>query len=157
MEFLSFLWSFLTFNLAYVWLQSGLSPDLSLDQAITQMGVAGVIFIIWAVTFRFFSKNQATNNSMLHEKYQKTLEENNYKFKAALDLMHAQNREMLNEQARRYDEIIKRIESVASTNNHNLLEMMNRQFSIMEKDHEFKEAILGAIVEVNSQLKHKGN
>ncbi len=113
----------------------------SIEGIITQLGVAGLIFIIWLFTFRHFTKQQIQHYKDLHDSYAKTLDAFTSRYERTLKEVQEQN-----------DKIVKRLEDQNTEHQKQLTGMINRLFTNQEKEFAYKEELTGVLTALHNKL-----
>lgn len=113
-----------------------------MEGIIAQLGVAGLIFVIWLFTFRHFTKQQIQHYKDLHESYSKTLEAFTSRYERTLKEVTEQN-----------DKIIKRLEDQHTIHQKQQNDMINRLFANQEKEFTYKEELTGVLTALQNKLK----
>lgn len=147
MPYLSFLWSYILFQAGMLLAQLMPGSELSLfslEGIIAQLGVAGLIFIIWLFTFRHFTKQQIQHYKDLHESYSTTLSAFTDRYERTLKEVSEQN-----------EKIVKRLEDQNAEHQKQLTSMINRLFANQEKEFAYKEELTGVLTQLHSKLNKK--
>lgn len=161
MQYISAFWLFLF--TAYI---PGLIQSLlgwNLDEGFEKMGTAFIIFIIWIITAKYFTKQQRENLTTINSlnaqtleaytaKYEKTIREVAEAHNKTIEENGKENRVLMKEVANRYDELIRRQEVQSSEHFKNYHNFIERQFNLQDKNTQNQEAILGALIDMRSKI-----
>lgn len=156
MPYLSFLWSFFLFQTV-----AQAIPVPIGESAIAQFGVAGIIFVIWVFTFRYFSKQQNENFQAVlqvyNEKYENALKKSVDETNTIISTIHRENMQLVERINKQNEDTLKRVERQADEYSKSLTIMIERQFKNLEKEHEYKEAILGSLADLRIKINKQGD
>ncbi len=139
MPFISFLFSYWFMQIPTVPVQSDIEL---LRYALTQLGVAGLLFVVWLLSFRNNNKQQKANFMQMQSQYKETLEKLQSQHEATL--IHFNNQ---------YQATLDQVQKQNKEYSQNLEAMTNRLFKALEKESDNKEILVGTLTEMKIQLK----
>jgi ABC-type transport system involved in cytochrome bd biosynthesis fused ATPase/permease subunit len=113
-----------------------------LRYALTQLGVAGLLFVVWLLSFRNNNKQQKANFMQMQSQYKETLEKLQSQHEATL--IHFNNQ---------YQATLDQVQKQNKEYSQNLEAMTNRLFKALEKESDNKEILVGTLTEMKIQLK----